>query len=52
MTIKKELIEVALPLDAITPYYGRPAFRRETDFGVTSVSCDIVKLLTRSEPPA
>ena len=58
MTTHKKLIEVALPLEAIsrevdgdatTCRYLRGPFQREPDFGVTSVNYDLRDLLCRAE---
>jgi len=68
--MKKKLIEVALPLEAIDKandfilaiveflpndshrvHYVRRPFRREPDFGVTSVNYDFAELLARAEAP-
>jgi len=32
-------------------HYVREPFRREPDFGVTSVNYDFVELISRAEPP-
>jgi hypothetical protein len=65
--VKKKIIEVALPLDAINKasahekpehrypgrlgYYIRRPFRREPDFGVTSVNYDLADLILRAADP-
>ena len=41
-----------LPGDAYKVHYVRQPFKREPDFGVTSVNYDFGELLTRSEVPA
>jgi hypothetical protein len=38
--------------DRVTPRYVRKPFRREPDFGVTSVNYDLIELLKRAEEPA
>lgn len=35
--------------DQVTPYYLRQPFRREPDFGVTSVNYSVAELLARAE---
>jgi hypothetical protein len=46
MTYRKKLIEVALPLEAISKQ------RPESDFGVTSVNYDFAQLLARATMPS
>jgi hypothetical protein len=43
---------VELDGDRVTPYYVREPFRREPDFGVTSVNYDFAELLARASPPS
>jgi hypothetical protein len=38
--------------DAATPRYVRFPFKREPDFGVTSVNYDVEELIVRSENPS
>jgi hypothetical protein len=63
--LKKKLVEVVLPLDAINWAsareksiqhgqrfdYNRRPFGREPDFGVTSANYEIAELLDRAEEP-